>query len=192
MLFQVMKIKLLLILFAGNFAMVDATTIGKNCSFELPPPGFHVQLEGCPSTVNMEAPNLCMVPDSRCTLGCPGLCDENQASLEYCIISFECIWRLIPNNDNQTSTPSPSPNTQSGLTKGSWMAIIALIVLISIVVFGGMLSLIVFFIWKKLYPRGQNLSNVLRGSNNHLVEFVEMEQLDGNTSPPNENSENVA
>ena len=191
MLFQVMKIKLLLILFAGNFAMVDSH-IGKNCSFELPPPGFHVQLEGCPSTVNMEAPNLCMVPDSRCTLGCPGLCDENQASLEYCIISFECIWRLIPNNDNQTSTPSPSPNTQSGLTKGSWMAIIALIVLISIVVFGGMLSLIVFFIWKKLYPRGQNLSNVLRGSNNHLVEFVEMEQLDGNTSPPNENSENVA
>ena len=191
MLFQVMKIKLLLILFAGNFAMVDSH-IGKNCSFELPPPGFHVQLEGCPSTVNMEAPNLCMVPDSRCTLGCPGLCDENQASLEYCIISFECIWRLIPNNDNQTSTPSPSPNTQSGLTKGSWMAIIALIVLISIVVFGGMLSLIVFFIWKKLYPRGQNLSNGLRGSNNHLVEFVEMEQLDGNTSPPNENSENVA
>ena len=191
MLFQVMKIKLLLILFAGNFAMVDSA-IGKNCSFELPPPGFHVQLEGCPSTVNMEAPNLCMVPDSRCTLGCPGLCDENQASLEYCIISFECIWRLIPNNDNQTSTPSPSPNTQSGLTKGSWMAIIALIVLISIVVFGGMLSLIVFFIWKKLYPRGQNLSNGLRGSNNHLVEFVEMEQLDGNTSPPNENSENVA
>jgi hypothetical protein len=191
MLFQVMKIKLLLILFAGNFAMVDSA-IGKNCSFELPPPGFHVQLEGCPSTVNMEAPNLCMVPDSRCTLGCPGLCDENEASLEYCIISFECIWRLIPNNDNQTSTPSPSPNTQSGLTKGSWMAIIALIVLISIVVFGGMLSLIVFFIWKKLYPRGQNLSNVLRGSNNHLVEFVEMEQLDGNTSPPNENSENVA
>ena len=191
MLFQVMKIKLLLILFAGNFAMVDSH-IGKNCSFELPPPGFHVQLEGCPSTVNMEAPNLCMVPDSRCTLGCPGLCDENQASLEYCIISFTCIWRLIPNNDNQTSTPSPSPNTQSGLTKGSWMAIIALIVLISIVVFGGMLSLIVFFIWKKLYPRGQNLSNVLRGSNNHLVEFVEMEQLDGNTSPPNENSENVA
>ena len=191
MLFQVMKIKLLIILFAGNFAMVDSH-IGKNCSFELPPPGFHVQLEGCPSTVNMEAPNLCMVPDSRCTLGCPGLCDENQASLEYCIISFECIWRLIPNNDNQTSTPSPSPNTQSGLTKGSWMAIIALIVLISIVVFGGMLSLIVFFIWKKLYPRGQNLSNVLRGSNNHLVEFVEMEQLDGNTSPPNENSENVA
>ena len=191
MLFQVMKIKLLLILFAGNFAMVDSA-IGKNCSFELPPPGFHVQLEGCPSTVNMEAPNLCMVPDSRCTLGCPGLCDENEASLEYCIISFECIWRLIPNNDNQTSTPSPSPNTQSGLTKGSWMAIIALIVLISIVVFGGMLSLIVFFIWKKLYPRGQNLSNGLRGSNNHLVEFVEMEQLDGNTSPPNENSENVA
>ena len=191
MLFQVMKIKLLLILFAGNFAMVDSH-IGKNCSFELPPPGFHVQLEGCPSTVNMEAPNLCMVPDSRCTLGCPGLCDENEASLEYCIISFECIWRLIPNNDNQTSTPSPSPNTQSGLTKGSWMAIIALIVLISIVVFGGMLSLIVFFIWKKLYPRGQNLSNGLRGSNNHLVEFVEMEQLDGNTSPPNENSENVA
>ena len=191
MLFQVMKIKLLLILFASNFAIVDSH-IGKNCSFELPPPGFHVQLEGCPSTVNMEAPNLCMVPDSRCTLGCPGLCDENEASLEYCIISFECIWRLIPNNDNQTSTPSPSPNTQSGLTKGSWMAIIALIVLISIVVFGGMLSLIVFFIWKKLYPRGQNLSNGLRGSNNHLVEFVEMEQLDGNTSPPNENSENVA
>ena len=189
MLFQVMKIKLLLILFAKNFAIVDSH-IGKNCSFELPPPGFHVQLEGCPSTVNMEAPNLCMVPDSRCTLGCPGLCDENEASLEYCIISFECIWRLIPNNDNQTSTPSP--NTQSGLTKKSWMAIIALIVLISIVVFGGMLSLIVFFIWKKLYPRGQNLSNVLRGSNNHLVEFVEMEQLDGNTSPPNENSENVA
>ena len=189
MLFQVMKIKLLLILFASNFAIVDSH-IGKNCSLELPPPGFHYQLEGCPSTVNMEAPNLCMVPDSRCTLGCPGLCDEEQASLEYCIISFTCIWRLIPNNDNQTSTPSP--NTQSGLTKGSWMAIIALIVLISIVVFGGMLSLIVFFIWKKLYPRGQNLSNVLRGSNNHLVEFVEMEQLDGNTSPPNENSENVA
>ena len=190
MLFQVMKIKLLLILFAGNFAMVDSH-IGKNCSFELPPPGFHYQLEGCPSTVNMEAPNLCMVPDSRCTLGCPGLCDENQASLEYCIISFTCIWRLIPNNDNP-KTSTPSPNTESGLTKGSWMAIIALIVLISIVVFGGMLSLIVFFIWKKLYPRGQNLSNVLRGSNNHLVEFVEMEQLDGNTSPPNENSENVA
>ena len=189
MLFQVMKIKLLLILLASNFAIVDSH-IGKNCSLELPPPGFHYQLEGCPSTVNMEAPNLCMVPDSRCTLGCPGLCDEDQASLEYCIISFECIWRLIPNNDNQTSTPSP--NTQSGLTKKSWMAIIALIVLISIVVFGGMLSLIVFFIWKKLYPRGQNLSNVLRGSNNHLVEFVEMEQLDGNTSPPNENSENVA
>ena len=148
MLFQVMKIKLLIILFAGNFAMVDATTIGKNCSFELPPPGFHVQLEGCPSTVNMEAPNLCMVPDSRCTLGCPGLCDENQASLEYCIISFTCIWRLIPNNDNQTSTPSP--NTQSGLTKGSLISIfvsVAIVVLVMILVF------IWFFVLKKRYGR---------------------------------------
>ena len=54
------------------------------------------------------------------------------------------------------------------------------------------MSLIVFCIWKKLYPRGQNLPNVHRGPNNNLVEFVELEQLDGNTSPPNENSENFA
>ena len=149
MLFQVMKIKLLLILFAGNFAMVDATTIGKNCSFELPPPGFHVQLEGCPSTVNMEAPNLCMVPDSRCTLGCPGLCDENQASLEYCIISFTCIWRLIPNNDNP-KTSTPSPNTESGLTEGS---LISIIVSVAIFVLVLILVLIWFFVLKKRYGR---------------------------------------
>ena len=151
MLFQVMKIKLLIILFAGNFAMVDATTIGKNCSFELPPPGFHVQLEGCPSTVNMEAPNLCMVPDSRCTLGCPGLCDENQASLEYCIISFECIWRLIPNNDNQTSTPSP--NTQSGLSEGSLISIIVSVVIVALVL---IMVLIWVFVLKKRYGRLTN------------------------------------
>ena len=150
MLFQVMKIKLLLILFAGNFAMVDSH-IGKNCSFELPPPGFHVQLEGCPSTVNMEAPNLCMVPDSRCTLGCPGLCDEDQASLEYCIISFECIWRLIPNNDNpKTSTPSPN---ESGLTEGS---LISIIVSVAIFVLVLILVLIWFFVLKKRYGRLTN------------------------------------
>ena len=148
MLFQVMKIKLLLILFAGNFAMVDSA-IGKNCSFELPPPGFHVQLEGCPSTVNMEAPNLCMVPDSRCTLGCPGLCDENQASLEYCIISFTCIWRLIPNNDNP-KTSTPSPNTESGLTEGS---LISIIVSVAIFVLVLILVLIWFFVLKKRYGR---------------------------------------
>ena len=147
MLFQVMKIKLLLILFAGNFAMVDSH-IGKNCSLELPPPGFHYQLEGCPSTVNMEAPNLCMVPNSRCTLGCPGLCDEDQASLEYCIISFTCIWRLIPNNDNpKTSTPSPN---ESGLTEVSLISIIVSVVIVALVL---IMVLIWVFVLKKRYGR---------------------------------------
>ena len=151
MLFQVMKIKLLLILFAKNFAIVDSH-IGKNCSFELPPPGFHYQLEGCPSTVNMEAPNLCMVPDSRCTLGCPGLCDEDQASLEYCIISFTCIWRLIPNNDNP-KTSTPSPNTESGLTEGS---LISIIVSVAIFVLVLIMVLIWVFVLKKRYGRLTN------------------------------------
>ena len=150
MLFQVMKIKLLLILFAKNFAIVDSH-IGKNCSFELPPPGFHYQLEGCPSTVNMEAPNLCMVPNSRCTLGCPGLCDEDQASLEYCIISFTCIWRLIPNNDNpKTSTPSPN---ESGLTEVSLISIIVSVVIVALVL---IMVLIWVFVLKKRYGRLTN------------------------------------
>ena len=150
MLFQVMKIKLLLILLASNFAIVDSH-IGKNCSLELPPPGFHYQLEGCPSTVNMEAPNLCMVPDSRCTLGCPGLCDEDQASLEYCIISFECIWRLIPNNDNpKTSTPSPN---ESGLTEVSLISIIVSVVIVALVL---IMVLIWVFVLKKRYGRLTN------------------------------------
>jgi hypothetical protein len=150
MLFQVMKIKLLLILLASNFAIVDSH-IGKNCSLELPPPGFHYQLEGCPSTVNMEAPNLCMVPNSRCTLGCPGLCDEDQASLEYCIISFTCIWRLIPNNDNpKTSTPSPN---ESGLTEVSLISIIVSVVIVALVL---IMVLIWVFVLKKRYGRLTN------------------------------------
>ena len=92
------------------------------------------------------------------------------------------------------SFKSKSPKQQVMLAIGTWIAIIALIICISTIVSGGMLSLIVFCIWKKLYPRGQNLPNLHfnRGSNNNLVEFVEIEQLDGNTSLPNENSENVA
>ena len=148
MLFQVMKIKLLLILLASNFAIVDSH-IGKNCSLELPPPGFDYQLEGCPSTVNMEAPNLCMVPNSRCTLECPGLCDEEQASLEYCKISFTCIWRLVPSNDNP-KTSTPSPNTESGLTKGSLISIIVSVAIVALVL---ILVLIWFFVFKKQYGR---------------------------------------
>lgn len=92
------------------------------------------------------------------------------------------------------SFKSKSPNKQVMMPIGTWIAIIALIICISIIVFGAMLSLIVFCLWKKLYPRRQNLPNLHfnRGSNNNLVEFVEIQQLDGNTSLPNENSENVA
>ena len=147
-----MHIKLLLLFFASNLAIVDShIAIGKNCSLEqltLPPSGFHYQLEGCPSSVNFEAPNLCLVPDARCSEGCPGLCDENQASMEYCIISFTCIWRLVPDNDNpKTTTPPP---TDTGLTKGS---LISIIVSVAIVVLVLILVLIWFFVFKKRYGR---------------------------------------
>jgi cbb3-type cytochrome oxidase subunit 3 len=152
---EVMHIKLQILFFASLLEIVDSH-IGQNCSLEqitLPPSGYNYQLQACPSTVNFEARNLCLVPDiGRCSQECPGLCTATQSTMEYCIISWTCKWRLVPDNlvpDNPTTnTTTPPPPTDTGLTTSTWIGIIATI---TIVTFAVIFVLIWYFVFKPRY-----------------------------------------
>ena len=117
------------------------TSIGLNCSFPNtmdPPAGFQFVLKSCPSQVHFDANYLCRIPDlSRCDLPCPGKCSENESTLQYCIISWTCHWKLIQDTN---------PITTTGLSS-TWIAIItSIIILVSVAV--------IFFLWyffKKRY-----------------------------------------
>ena len=110
------------------------TLIGYNCSFPNtmdPPAGFQFVLKSCPSQVHFDANYLCRIPDlSRCNLACPGECSENESTLQYCIISWTCHWKLIQDTN---------PITTTGLSS-KWIAIItSIIILVSVAV--------IFFLW---------------------------------------------
>ena len=94
------------------------TLIGSNCSLPNkmdPPAGFQFVLKSCPSQVHFDANYLCRIPDlSRCDLPCPGQCPENESTLQYCIISWTCHWKLIQDTN---------PITTTGLSR-TWIAII--------------------------------------------------------------------
>ena len=166
----------------GN--VITPEFIGINCTFP-EQSGHSLELLACPSQVNYQPHNVCLIPDAvRChNVVCPGRCKTTQSSLKLCSIQWICIWRETEDNTDENTTTDVAPPNESNteLKPSTWIAIIALIVCISVIVFGGIIALIVFCIWKKLYPRGQNLRNVRfnhRGSNNNLVEMVELDQLD--------------
>ena len=118
------------------------TSIGLNCSFPNtmdPPAGFQFVLKSCPSQVHFNARYLCRIPDlSRCDLPCPGQCSENESTVEYCIISWTCHWKLIQDTNPTTTTLRP-PKSETGLSS-TWIAIItSIIILVSVAV--------IFFLW---------------------------------------------
>ena len=118
------------------------TLIGLNCSLPNtmdPPAGFQFVLKSCPSQVHFNARYLCRIPDlSRCDLPCPGQCSENESTVEYCIISWTCHWKLIQDTNPTTTTLRP-PKSETGLSS-TWIAIITfIIILVSVAV--------IFFLW---------------------------------------------
>ena len=124
------------------------TSIGLNCSFPNtmdPPAGFQFVLKSCPSQVHFNARYLCRIPDlSRCDLSCPGQCSKNDSTVEYCIISWTCHWKLIQDTNPTTTTLRP-PKSETGLSK-TWIAIItSIIILVSVAV--------IFFLWYFLKKR---------------------------------------
>ena len=160
------------------------TLIGSNCSFPNtmdPPAGFKFVLKSCPSQVHFDANYLCRIPDlMRCNLPCPGKCSENESTLQYCIISWTCHWKLIQDTNHITTT---------GLSS-TWIAIItSIIILVSVAV--------IFFLWYFFKKRYRHLREEEAVSYHHS----ECEEISFNCrrsiislaqslSSPNENFEN--
>lgn len=161
------------------------TLIGSNCSLPNkmdPPAGFQFVLKSCPSQVHYDANYLCRIPDlSRCDLPCPGQCPENESTLQYCIISWTCHWKLIQDTN---------PITTTGLSS-TYIAIIitSIIILVSVAV--------IFFLWHFFKKRYRPLREEEAVSYHHS----ECEEISFNCrrsiislaqslSSPNENFEN--
>ena len=151
------------------------TSIGLNCSFPNtmdPPAGFQFVLKSCPSQVHFDANYLCRIPDlSRCDLPCPGKCSENESTLQYCIISWTCHWKLIQDTN---------PITTTGLSSTYIAIITSIIILVSVAV--------IFFLWHFFKKRYRPLREEEAVSYHHS----ECEEINVNISRSllNENYEN--
>ena len=131
------------------------TLIGLNCSFPNtmdPPAGFKFVLKSCPSQVHFDARYLCRIPDlMRCDLPCPGQCPENKSTVEYCIISWTCHWKLT-NDDaisNSTTMPPIPPQTETGISTLT----IVIITTFTLIVFVVIAVVIWYFVFKPRYGR---------------------------------------
>ena len=143
----VMLLIIKLILLASIILSTNGNLIGRNCTYPTPPNGYIYELKSCPSHVNFEPRYQCLVPDiMRCNEPCPGLCTAKQSTLEYCIITWTCHWRLIQDT-NPTTTTLP-PRSDTGLTTSTWIGIIATITIVTLAV---IFVLIWYFVFKPRY-----------------------------------------
>ena len=144
-----------LILLASIFTTNGNLMIGRNCTYPNiinPPFGYKFELKSCPSQVNFDARYQCLVPDLMiCDLPCPGLCSDKESTLEYCVITWTCHWRLTKDDaiSNSTTMPPIPPQTETGISTLT----IVIITTFTMIVFVVIAVVIWYFVFKPRYGR---------------------------------------